>query len=228
MNMNKYNKLISEFIGTFSLVFVGCGAIIVNDLYGNIIGHLGISIIFGLIIMAMIYSVGNISGAHLNPAVTLGFWSVKRIQLKQASFYIISQILGAILASILLKLIFPTHINFGATTPSGSIWRSFILETILTFMLMFIIINVSTGHKEKGIIAGVAIGGFITLAALLGGPVSGASLNPARSIGPAIVSGEMSSFWIYLTAPVIGAILASPFCKIIQGDKCSKIEEDEK
>ncbi|MEA1972285.1 MAG: aquaporin [Candidatus Cloacimonadota bacterium] len=219
------NKLISEFMGTFSLVFTGCGAIIVNDLYGNILGHFGISIVFGLIIMAMIYSVGNVSGAHLNPAVTIGFYSVKRINLKQALLYIVSQIFGALFASVLLKIIFLSHPNLGATTPSGNILTSFLIEVILTFLLMFIIINVSTGHKEKGIMAGVAIGGFITLAALMGGPVSGASLNPARSIGPSIVSGNLHHLWIYILAPILGAVLASPFCKIIQGEKCLAVIE---
>ena len=220
------NKLVSEFMGTFSLVFVGCGAIVVNDLYGGVLGHFGISIVFGLIIMAMIYSVGNVSGAHLNPAVTIGFYSVKRINLKQTILYIISQILGSIVASIFLKILFLSHQNLGTTKPSGNILTSFIIETILTFLLMFVIINVSTGHKEKGIMAGVSIGGFITLAALMGGPVSGASLNPARSIGPSLISGNMSNLWIYIIAPILGAVLASPFCKIIQGEKCLAINEE--
>lgn len=213
------NQYIAEGIGTFTLVFAGCGAIIVNDTEGAL-GHVGISLVFGLIVMAMIYAVGNISGAHLNPAVTLGFFFAGRLKRREILPYIGSQTTGAIIAAILLRLLLSSHDTLGATLPAGGIARAFGMEVILTFILMFVILNVSTGHMEKGIMAGVAIGGTVTLAALFGGPVSGASMNPARSLGPALISGTLQSLWIYLLAPMVGAYLAHPLCHVIQGNQC--------
>ncbi|MBC8524441.1 MAG: aquaporin [Chlorobium phaeobacteroides] len=217
------NISIAEAIGTFALVFAGCGAIIVNDLFGAQLGHTGISMVFGLIVMAMIYSIGNISGAHINPAVTLGFFFAGRIKKDEILPYISSQVFGAILAAGLLKLLFSTHDSLGATLPSGGIINAFVLEIILSFFLMFVILNVSTGHTEKGIMAGVAIGGTVALEALMGGPVSGASMNPARSIGPALVSGNLSTLWIYIIAPIIGTWLAHPTCRTVQGNECCHV-----
>ncbi len=219
------NIYIAEAIGTFALVFAGCGAIVVNDLFGAQLGHTGVSMAFGLIVMAMIYSIGNISGAHINPAVTLGFFFAGRIQKNVLLPYITSQMIGAILASGLLKILFSTHESLGATLPSGDIINAFVMEMILSFFLMFVILNVSTGHMEKGIMAGVAVGGTVALEALMGGPVSGASMNPARSLGPALVSGNLSTLWIYITAPIIGTLLASPTCRVIQGSECCHVEE---
>ena len=220
MFSTRKNIYIAEAIGTFALVFTGCGAIIVNDLFGEPLGHTGISMVFGLIVMAMIYSIGNISGAHINPAVTLGFFFAGRIQKEEIPPYIVSQLAGAILAAGLLKLFFNSHESLGATLPTGGIVTAFVFEIVLSFFLMFVILNVSTGHMEKGIMAGVAIGGTVALEALMGGPVSGASMNPARSLGPALVSGNLSTLWIYITAPIIGTWLARPTCRMIQGNEC--------
>lgn len=216
-NLNRY---LAEMIGTFALVFFGCGAIVVNEISGGSLGHIGVSSAFGLIVMVMIYSVGNISGAHINPAVTLGFFVARRLPALQVPFYVVSQFVGAIGASFLLTSIMPRSNSYGETFPSGGVLPSFFLEIILSFFLMFVILNVSTGHMEKGIMAGVAIGGTIALEALVGGPISGASMNPARSLAPALFSGNLSSLWIYLTAPFIGAVAASPTCRIIQREEC--------
>ncbi len=221
------NKWTAEIIGTFNLVFFGCGAIIVNDLYPNTLGHLGISLAFGLIVMAMIYSIGNVSGAHLNPAVTLGFAVAKRFTWKEILPYWTCQCLGAIIGAALLKFLFPSHTTLGATLPSVPLFKALITEIIFSFALMFIILNVSTGHKEKGIMAGVAVGGTIVFAALVGGPISGASLNPARSLGPALLSGSLADFWIYILGPCVGTYLAHPFCSIIQGNECCEQPNEE-
>ena len=225
MFSSRKNIYIAEAIGTFALVFAGCGAIVVNDLFSAPLGHVGISTVFGLVVMAVIYSIGNISGAHINPAVTLGFYFAGRIKKKVILPYIASQLIGAIAAAGVLKLLFSSHESLGATLPEGSILTSFVLEIILSFFLMFVILNVSTGHMEKGIMAGVAIGGTVALEALMGGPVSGASMNPARSLGPALLSGNLSTVWIYIVAPVIGAWLAHPTCRIIQGGECCHLKD---
>ncbi|HEO65740.1 MAG TPA: aquaporin [Spirochaetes bacterium] len=214
------NRYIAESIGTFALVFVGCGAIIVNDNYVASLGHVGVSLCFGLVVMAMIYSVGNISGAHLNPAVTIGFFLAGRLNKKLILPYLFSQFLGAIIAALILRFTFPEHNNLGATIPTVSVLNTFVIEVILSFLLMFVILNVSTGHMEKGIMAGVAVGGTVAFEALIGGPMTGASMNPARSLGPALVSGEIQTLWIYITAPVLGMALAAPMCRWTQGDDC--------
>ncbi len=203
------NKYISEYIGTFGLVFAGTGAIIINDLSGGVITHLGVGLVFGLIIMTMIYALGDISGAHFNPAVSFGFWLAKRLPAKELFPYIISQVLGAFSASLLLRVVFPQHKTLGTTLPNlVSSGGDFAFETILTFFLMFVIINVAHGAKEKGLMAGVAIGGMVALEAIFAGPISGASMNPARSLAPAVISGHIEFLWIYLSAPFLGSILA--------------------
>lgn len=214
------NRYLAEFIGTFALVFAGCGAIVVDQGYGGLLGHVGVSMVFGLVVMAMIYSLGNISGAHINPAVTLGFVFAGRLERQVAAPYILSQCAGALAAAALLRFLFPDNPTLGATLPAGAITQSFVLELVLSFLLMLVILNVSTGHQEKGIMAGVAVGGTVALGALLGGPVSGASMNPARSLGPALVAGEFDALWIYLVAPVLGMLLAFPSCRWIQGGEC--------
>ena len=214
------NKYCAEFIGTFFLVFAGTGAIIINDLTGGQITHMGIALTFGLVVMAMIFSVGNVSGAHLNPAVTLGFLMSGRLEKQEALPFILSLFLGAILASLILRFMFLNHPTLGITVPSGSIYQAFSLEIILSFLLMFVVLNVSTGAKEKGIMAGVAVGSTIALEALFAGPITGASMNPARSLAPALISGNVHQVWIYLIAPVLGALAASPFCRFIQGKEC--------
>ena len=202
-------KYIAELIGTFALFFFGTGACVVNEQTNEQIGHVGIAITFGLIVTVLIYTFGSKSGAHFNPAVTIAFSMANLFPKKEILPYIISQIIGALLASLFLKLLFPSNLNLGATIPSGSYLQSFILEIILTFTLMLVVLFTSQGSKETGTMAGLAIGGFVLLAALFAGPISGASMNPVRSLSPAIVSGNITTLWIYLTAPIIGAALAT-------------------
>lgn len=201
-------KYIAELIGTFALVFCGTGAIVINQQSGGVITHAGIAIVFGLIVSAMIYALGDISGAHLNPAVTLAFWIAKLFPAKQIVPYIISQAIGAFIASVTLKFLFPVNETLGATLPAGSAMQSFVLELILTFILMFVIIHVATGSKEQGMFAGMAIGSVVLLEAMFAGPICGASMNPIRSIAPALVSGHTEHLWVYLAAPLLGAVIA--------------------
>jgi aquaporin Z len=173
--------------------------------------------------MAMIYTFGDISGAHLNPAVTLGFVTARRMTLSQGLPYIGSQFAGAITASISLRLLFPDHATLGVTLPAGSAMQSFGLELLLTTLLMLVILNVSVGATEKGITAGIAIGAVIGLEAMFAGPICGASMNPARSAAPALVSGNIDSLWIYLAAPVAGALLAVPLCMCVREAGCCSL-----
>lgn len=213
-------KCFAEFLGTFALVFAGTGAIVINDVSAGAVTHVGIALTFGLVVLAMIYAVGDISGAHLNPAVTSAFWLSGRFPARSVPPYIISQCLGAIVASGTMRLLFPTHTTLGATLPAGSGAQSFILELILTFLLMFVILSVSTGAKEKGITAGIAVGAVIALEALFAGKICGASMNPARSLAPALISGHLEHLWIYLVAPVAGASLAIFGCRSCQEPGC--------
>jgi len=210
---------LAEVFGTFWIVFAGTGAIIVNDMTG-VISHAGVALTFGLIVFAMISSLGDISGAHFNPAVTIGFYLAKRFPLKMVLPYIANQCLGALAASYLLHLLFPAHSTLGATLPAGSAVQSWVLEIILMLGLMFVILSVSTGAKEKGITAGLAIGSVVALEALFAGPICGASMNPARSLGPALVSGHFESLWIYLTAPIVGAGIAVLLCACTREKGC--------
>lgn len=198
--------LLAEAVGTFALVFAGTGAIVINDLTVGAVGHIGISLTFGLVVLAMIYALGDISGAHFNPAVTIGFWAARRIERATVLPYILSQCAGAFLASLLVRLLFPSHESLGATQPAGPALQSFVLESILTFLLMLVILQVSMGGKEKGITAGMAVGAVVGLEALFAGPISGASMNPARSIAPALVSLQLAHLWIYVLAPLAGAL----------------------
>ncbi|ANE50876.1 MIP family channel protein [Flavisolibacter tropicus] len=209
------NKYIAEVLGTFALVFCGTGAIVINEQSGGVITHVGVAITFGLIVMAMIYALGGISGAHMNPAVTIAFTVAKRFPLKQVLPYIISQTVGAILASLTLKYLFPSNQTLGATLPAGSAIQSFVLEFILTFFLMLVIINVATGSKEQGMFAGLAIGSTVLLEAMFAGPVSGASMNPIRSIAPALVSGHTEHLWVYILAPILGALFAISIFRVL-------------
>ncbi|MCH2185626.1 aquaporin, partial [Myxococcota bacterium] len=180
-------RSMAEMIGTFALVFIGTGAIIVDDISGGAITHLGVALAFGLVVMTMIYALGDVSGAHLNPAVSLGFWVARRLSFRELIPYLAAQFAGAIFASGVLRMLFVSHEGLGATQPIAGIVQSFVFEVILTFFLMFVILGVATGAKEKGIMAGVAVGAMVCLGALFGGPISGASLNPARSLAPALV-----------------------------------------
>ncbi len=205
-------RLLAEFLGTFALVFAGTGAIVVNQSSGGVIGHAGIALVFGLVVMAMIYTFGDVSGAHLNPAVSLGFAVAGRFPWKDFPGYAAAQLGGAFAASGLLKILFPASATLGATLPAGSAAQSFILETVLTAILMLVILSVSSGAKEKGVTAGIAIGAVVALEAMFAGPVCGASMNPARSLAPAIVSGNFQHLWLYPAATLLGAIIAVPLC----------------
>lgn len=212
-------KYAAEFLGTFALLFCGTGAIIINQESGGVISHVGISITFGLIVMAMIYTFGHISGAHLNPAVTIAFALAGRFPFRNILPYIVSQLVGAFLASSLLRYLFPDNVTLGATLPSGTVGQSFIFEAILTYFLMLVIIHVATGSKEQGMFAGIAIGSTVLLEAMFAGPICGASMNPARSLSPAIVSGHTEYLWVYIVAPIIGAALAIPTWKYLNYKK---------
>ena len=198
-------KYTAEVFGTFALVFAGTGAIVINEVSHGAITHVGISMTFGLIVLSMIYALGDVSGSHLNPAVTLGFYASGRLEKRLVAPYLLSQCLGAILASATLRGMFPANESLGMTLPDGGAVQSFVLEFILTLILMFVILSVSTGSKEKGMLAGVAVGSVIGLEALFAGPISGASMNPARSLAPAIIAWRFESLWLYLLAPALGA-----------------------
>ncbi|CAL2083854.1 aquaporin [Tenacibaculum sp. 190524A02b] len=214
-------KYIGEIIGTFSLIFCGTGAMTVNEVTGGAdLTHIGVAITWGLIVMAMIYAFGETSGAHFNPAVTIAFAYAKKFAWKEVPKYIIAQLIGALLASVMLWVIFPEAEYYGATIPSLDAWRAFLLELLLTFFLMVTIINVSTGSKEVGVMAGIAIGGVVLLEAMFAGPMTKASMNPTRSIAPAIISGHYEHLWLYIFAPILGALLAVVSCKLVKDDNC--------
>lgn len=213
-------KLIAEFFGTFALVFAGTGAIVIDNASGGGVTHVGIALTFGLIVLVMIYTLGDISGAHINPAVTIGFWASRRFKSRSVLPYVASQCAGAFVASVTLRLLFPTDATLGATIPAGSALQSFVLEFILTALLMFVILGVSTGAREKGITAGIAIGSIIALEAMFAGPICGASMNPARSLAPAIVSLHLQNLWIYLLAPTIGALVGVLACRCVREPGC--------
>ena len=211
---------ISEFIGTFAMIFCGTGAMTINEITGGDVTHVGIGITWGLIVMAMIYAFGEISGAHFNPAVSIAFAYAKKFSWKEVPKYIFFQVAGAFAASLLLMWLFPKSELLGATIPTVDVWRGFVLELILTFFLMAVIINVSTGSKEVGMMAGIAIGSVVLLEALFAGPITNASMNPARSLAPNIVSGNIKELWLYILAPIIGALLAVVSCKFVKHENC--------
>lgn len=198
--------LVAEAFGTFCLVFAGTGAVVIDAVTGGGVTHVGIALTFGLIVMTMISTLGDVSGCHLNPAVTVGLCAAGRFSAGLVLPYVAAQVIGALLASLSLRLLFPTSPALGGTTPTGPELQSFGLECILTLILMVVILGVTGGSREKGLFAGIAIGGVIALEAMFAGPVSGASMNPARSLAPAAVAGEFRSLWIYLVAPVLGAL----------------------
>ena len=212
-------QLAAEFAGTFALVFAGTGAVVINDISG-VVTHVGIALTFGLVVLALIYALGDISGAHLNPAVTVGFWAAGRFPLRLLPGYVLAQLAGGVTASVLLRLLFDQHPTLGATVPRAGAGQSFVLEIVLTLILMFVILSVATGSKEKGVMAGVAVGAVIALEALFAGPICGASMNPARSLGPALVSFHPEYLWIYLSAPPLGAALAVLACRCVHDRPC--------
>jgi aquaporin NIP len=204
------NKYAAEFFGTFAMVFAGTGAIVIDQVSRGAISHAGVAIVWGLVVMAMIYALGDVSGAHFNPAVTCGFWLAGRFPARCVGPYVVAQLAGALLASASLRVMFGNAAHLGASLPVGSDVQSLALEIVLTAILMFVILNVSTGPKEVGVMAGIAVGGVIGLEAMFAGPICGASMNPARSIAPALVSGHLQSLWVYVVAPLIGAAIAVP------------------
>lgn len=218
----------SEFIGTFVLVLFGTGAIVIGDALPGQLPHVAVAGAFGLAVMTMIYSIGDLSGAHINPAVTIGFWLARRLPRRDALPYLASQLAGGVAASGLLRALYPAHRTLGATMPADGVTPvvAFFLEVLLTFVLMFVILHVSHGAKEKGLMAGIAVGGTVALEALVFGPLTGASMNPARSLAPALVGGLFASQWIYVVAPVIGVGLAVLSCRILRDRCCTILEAD--
>ena len=202
---------LAEVLGTFGLVFAGCGAIVINSVSEGQITHVGVGLVFGLIITVMIYAFGHLSGAHLNPAVTLAFGLVRHFPLRRVVGYWIAQLVGAVLAALCLRLLFGNVAALGTTLPAGSggAWQSFGLEVLLTFFLMLVIMAMATDTRAVGQAAALAIGATVGLEALFAGPISGASMNPARSLGPALVSFTWTDQWVYLVAPFVGAIAAA-------------------
>jgi aquaporin NIP len=215
-------RFLAEYLGTFFLVFAGTGAIVINQASGGVIGHVGIALVFGLVVLAMIHTFGDVSGAHLNPAVTLGFAAAGRFPWREVAGYVSAQLAGALSASGLLRWLFPDSPTLGATLPAGGVGQSFVLEAVLTAVLMLVILSVSTGAKEKGITAGIAIGAVIGLEAMFAGPVCGASMNPARSLAPAIVSGHLEHLWLYPAATVLGALIGVPLCIGVREPGCCR------
>ncbi|WP_342045342.1 MIP/aquaporin family protein [Bacillus sp. OTU530] len=201
-------KLTAEFLGTYFLVFAGPGAVVIDQITQSLT-HIGVALTFGLVVTALIYTFGHISGAHFNPAVTIGFFLYGDMNKRDAISYIIVQLLGAILASMTTLLLFGNVAKLGATLPIGTESQSFGLEFVLTFFLMIIILGSAVHGKAIKSFAGLAIGATVGLEAMFGGPISGASMNPARSIGPAIVSGHLEHLWIYIVATILGAIAAT-------------------
>jgi MIP family channel proteins len=212
-------RALAELIGTFGLVFAGAGAITINAVTGGAIGHVGIGLTFGLIVMAMIYATGHVSGAHLNPAVTLGFCVARHFPLRQAPVYIGAQLAGGLLAALALRGLFGNVGALGATLPRDGAGQSLVLEFILTFFLMFVIMAVATDVRAVGQAAAIAIGGTVGLEALFAGPISGASMNPARSLAPALVSGTWDAQWLYVLGPVAGALAGAMAYALIREEE---------
>lgn len=212
-------KYLSEYVGTFLLVFAGTSAIVLNDVSGGAVTNLGIALVFGLAVAGIIYAFGDLSGAHINPAVTIALWHARRFDGKEVIPYVSSQLAGALSASAVVYLLFATHPTLGATLPSGTSTESFTIETLMTFLLVLTVITTVAGSQRKGTVA-VAVGSVVGLEAWFAGPISGASMNPARSIGPALLSGHLGDLWIYIAAPIIGAWLAIVCCRCAKAGGC--------
>ena len=208
MDARLARSLLAEAIGTFALVFAGCGAIMVDAKTGAL-GHVGVAISFGLVIMVMIYAVGHISGAHFNPAVTFAFALSRHFPRPRVPLYWAAQLTGALAAALILRGSLGNVAHVGATLPAGSDAQAFLWEAVLTFFLMFVIMAVATDTRAVGEAAAIAIGGTVGLDAMFGGPITGASMNPARSLGPAIAASDYTSIWVYLAAPLLGAAAAA-------------------
>lgn len=210
-------RCLAEGIGTFALVLAGTGAIIVDHASHGAIGHAGIGLTFGLVVLAMIHAFGDVSGAHLNPAVTVAFAAGRRFPAREVPAYVAAQLAGALAASGVLRILYPADNTLGGTVPAVGIVQSLVLEAILSGLLMLVILGVSTESREKGIMAGIAVGAVVGLEALFAGPACGASMNPARSIAPAVVAGNFHGLWIYIVGPVLGTLAALPLHGWIHG-----------
>ena len=217
--------LLAEAVGTFALVFAGCGAIVINAQTGAV-SHVGIAATFGLIIMVMIYALGHISGAHFNPAVTLAFAAGRHFPWRHVPMYWAAQFGGALIASLLLRELFGLTGNLGATVPAGSNLQSLVLELVLTFFLMLVITAVATDTRAVGQAAAIAIGATVGLDAMFGGPISGASMNPARSLAPALVSDTWNAQWIYVIGPALGALLGVGVYQSLREEATSDMKPD--
>jgi aquaporin Z len=215
-------KYYAEIIGTFTMIFCGCGAMTINEITNGSITHVGVAATWGLVVMAMIYAFGETSGAHFNPAVSIGFAFAKKFPWKEVPKYILAQAIGAVFACFILWFLFPDSQFLGKKTPALGFepYKAVILEFFLTSFLMAVIINVSTGSKEIGTMAGIAVGDDILLEAMFAGPMTKASMNPIRSIAPALFTGNFQHLWLYIVGPVLGAIAGVSSCKLIKGDAC--------
>ena len=210
----------AEGLAAFALVFAGCGAIVVDSVHENALGAVGVSLVFGLVIMAMVYATGHLSGAHINPAVTLAFSLTRHFPAREAAAYVGAQTAGAISAALLLSAVWTNQpAQLGATVPTVGAGSALVYETVLTAFLAFVVMAVATDARAVGASAAIAIGGVIGVDALFGGPVTGASMNPARSLGPALVAGEWRDFWIYVVGPILGAALGSLAYAMVRGEE---------
>jgi len=218
-------SLVAEAIGTFALVFAGCGAIMVDAKTGQL-GHLGVAFSFGLVIMVMIYAVGHVSGAHFNAAVTFAFALTRHFPWPRVAAYWGAQLTGALVAALVLRASLGNIAHVGATYPSGSDAQSFLWEAVMTAFLMFVILAVATDTSAVGEAAAIAIGGAIGLDAIFGGPISGASMNPIRSLAPGIVSGDLHAIWIYLTAPILGATIGGLAYQSVRAESTRTARDD--
>lgn len=217
--------LLAEALGTFALVLFGTGAIVVDAQTGAL-GHVGVSLVFGLVVLALVQAFGDASGAHLNPAVTAAFVAAGRFPLRHLCGYVLAQLAGAVLASLLVRAAYPLDATLGATLPRAGLVRAFTCEVVLTWFLMLVVLAVSHGAKERGMFAALTIGAVVALEALVGGPISGASMNPARSFGPALVAGRLEHSWLYTLAPLVGAMLAVPTCRLVRAPGCCGAPEE--
>jgi len=215
-------RCLAEGLATFALVFAGCGAIVLDSERGGSLGATGIAATFGLVIMAMIYATGHLSGAHLNPAVSVAFGASRHFPWREAAAYIPAQLAGAVAGAALLRIVWHgTPADLGATVPSVGSGSALVYEAVMTGFLMFVIMAVATDTRAIGAAAAIAIGGTVALDSLFGGGVTGASMNPARSFGPALVAGEWQQFWIYVIGPVLGALAAAGAYEVVRGPRTS-------
>jgi aquaporin NIP len=221
-NVSLWRRATAEAFAAFALVFAGCGAIVANDQYEGALGAVGISLVFGLIIMTMIYATGHLSGAHINPAVTIAFTLTRHFAARDAAAYVVAQLAGACAGALALLAVWTDRpADLGATVPTIGVGSAFVYELILTAFLMFVIMAVATDTRAVGAAAAIAIGGTVGLDALFGGPVTGASMNPARSLGPALAGGEWQDFWVYVAGPIAGAAVGALAYQVIRGEPAS-------